>query len=137
MIEVGPLLAERLELRRCPDPTLRRAEDQPADPGMQHRSETHQTGLDRAVQGRTDQPVVSLSRRRGPDDHDLRVGCRVGPGDRFVVATADHLVFNDQQRTDRHLAGHAGLPGELQSLSHEVLIVVAQNGLGSFRTTAS
>ena len=122
VIEPGSIPSQFLQLRRRANLRIGRPEDQSLDASVKRRPETHQTRLDRAIQRRSDQPVVFLSGRRVPQSQDLGVSRRVRQANRRVRTAADDLIIEDHDRADRYLAQSTRRCGLLQGEPHESLV---------------
>ena len=130
MIELRSENAQRLEPTHGADLEVGGAEDETADTRVDRGTETHQAGLDRAVQGRADQSIVPELAGRVAHGENLGVTRRIVEGERRVVPTADDRAVGDEDRADGNLARDPREPGLVQGRAHEPLVLAhAHSGL--------
>ena len=89
---------------------------------MHERPRTHDAGLQTDVERGPGQTVVAEAPPRVPKRDDLCVGGRVLVRDRPIPSLADRLSVLDKHRSDGHLTSRGGVPGQIQGITHPVLI---------------
>jgi putative ABC transport system permease protein len=100
-----------------------RAEHQTPDPGMDQRSGTHGTRLERNVQSRAGEAVVPRRFAGGAKREHLRVGCWIRRCNRRIGRLGEKLArFVHQHRSYGHLTPAAGLTRQGQRRQHPPLV---------------
>jgi hypothetical protein len=96
------------------------AEYDPRQASVEHGSHAHGTGLQRRIERRRAQPIVALHLRSGTQRNDFRMRGRVVTRNRPIPALTDHLIVENQQSPDRHLAIIGSTLRKNERASHEV-----------------
>lgn len=100
------------------------AEDHPADAGKTDGARAHRAGFQRYIQIIFRDSLRALGPAGLADDLDLRMGGRVGPGNRAVAAGDDGPGLRvDQNRADGHFACGFRLTGFVKGQSHIMFMV--------------
>src|SRR5262245_52783904 len=98
---------------------------------MYRGSQAHEAGLDGAVEGRADQPVVPQAGRRIAHREDLGVRRGIVQREGGVVPAADDLAVDHGDCSDGDLACLTREHGLLESHPHEALVLVHRCPRGS------
>ena len=94
-------------------------ENDPIHPRVDRRSDTHQTRLDRDVEARADQAIVSDRRRGGTHRVHLRVRRGILRGDRRIVSATHDAARVAHDSADGDLAHCRGSARQIERDSHE------------------
>jgi hypothetical protein len=94
------------------------------DARVHHRADAHEARLDRDVQRRTRETVVSHVLTRGTHRQKLGVGRRVVRLDRLVVRAPDDLVAEYDYGADWDFAAFGRPRGLAERFAHESLVQI-------------
>jgi len=122
MIELG--VAEDFERRaRGAGLRVRRAEDNPLQPGVDGSAGTHRAGLDCNIEGTPAQTVVPELTSRAALGKNLSVRSRIVQSDRPIVSPRHYPSLVDDDCSHRYFAFECGFASLGQRRSHEALVI--------------
>jgi len=101
-----------------------RAINQARNPGLDHRSGAHNARLQRHVQGRLRQTVISKMLRRSPQRYNLRVGRGIAIANGAISAARHNPATPHQHRANRNLSGGCGRARLCERFVHELEVSV-------------
>jgi hypothetical protein len=92
------------ERRNCAHLRIGSSENERGNAGVDHRSHAHETGLERDIEGRTDEAVVAGASGGAPQSDDFGVGGRIARYDRAVAPAGKEEIIPHDDGSDRDLA---------------------------------
>jgi len=103
-------------------PGVRSSENAAVDPRLNHRSQAHDARLERDVEDRADEPMVSQESGRFAQDEHLGMSRGIFSGHGGVPGARHDLASGHEQGADRHLSLAGRTSGAAQSFAKIIFV---------------